>query len=91
MTSGNKIYRIRQYKSAGILLPDRISEFDKTNRYLTDNDKNYQRKIASLTKRAYLLNKEYLRFAFVGEEWNDGQWEIIFQHPEGFLDRNHKI
>lgn len=65
-------------------MPGRFSEFKKGNRLLYDEQRLYDRKILQLKRWADTLNKEYVRFAFTGEEFLDGRWQMIYHYPEEF-------
>lgn len=80
----DRVFRIRQWKSGGIIMPGRFSEFKSGNRLLYDEQRLYDSKVRQLKKRADLLNKEYVRLAITGEEFLDGRWEVVYAYPEDF-------
>ena len=80
----DRVFRIRQWKSGGSILPGRFSEFKKGNRLLYDEQRLYDRKIKMLKRQADMLNAEYIRLAITGEEFLDGVWRVVYHYPEEF-------
>lgn len=79
-----RVFRIRQWKSAGVILPNRYSEFMKNNRHLFDDERKFNLKIKQLKRQADRVNQEHVRFVFLGEEFLDGAWQVIYTYPEDF-------
>lgn len=84
-----RVFRIRQWKSGGIIMPSRFSEFKSGARLVYDEERLYATKIRQLEKRADYLNHEYIRLAITGEEFINGQWKVLYFYPPNFNYEEH--